>query len=236
MDMTEYEILGISSNAKFHTIKNAYYDLIRIYHPDSLSNLNISKEERTKAFNILTDAYNKLKIRLNVNEVNLPEFNIKYEDANIKKNENITDLDSFNKEFDKIHSINNIDDPYSIYYNNDNNEINNINENKLILLPSEIKKDNNIYEFGINNVSDYSGTYYTDIRNIDNNLNGSEKDKEMDENEFNRRMKELEIDRNKKIELTDKELKKIEDNSKILNKIQSKKNKIQSKRDMLLIS
>ena len=35
MELSDYDLLGITPKATFRIVKNAYYELSRIYHPDS---------------------------------------------------------------------------------------------------------------------------------------------------------------------------------------------------------
>ena len=51
MELSDYDILGVSRKSSFREVKNAYHDLSRIYHPDTGNILiGISKEEKIEAF------------------------------------------------------------------------------------------------------------------------------------------------------------------------------------------
>ena len=54
MELSDYDLLGITPKATFRIVKNAYYELSRIYHPDS-SQIIIGKKEklRIKEYNLL---------------------------------------------------------------------------------------------------------------------------------------------------------------------------------------
>ena len=164
MELSDYDILGVTNDSSYRVIKNAYHELARIYHPDSIIIIkSLTKEERILSFKKIQEAFSNIKKKLNITEIDLPKCEIEYsDDIFIKNNENIKDLESFNKEFNKVHPKQCIDEPYSIHYKLENKDKNQ-NDNKLILKQREYH--NNLYEFGINNVSDYSGEYYTDTRN-----------------------------------------------------------------------
>ncbi|KAI1692440.1 dnaJ domain-containing protein [Ditylenchus destructor] len=51
-----YKILGIQTNASSREIKNAYYSLARIYHPDK----NMQRQDTAALFNQISEAYNVL--------------------------------------------------------------------------------------------------------------------------------------------------------------------------------
>ena len=84
MELSDYDILGIPKDATFRIVKNAYHDLSRVYHPDTinLSNnrIKLTKEEHLIAFQRIQKAYENIKKKLNVVEIDLPQTEIKYED------------------------------------------------------------------------------------------------------------------------------------------------------------
>ena len=79
MKLSDYDILGVSRKSCFREVKNAYHDLSRIYHPDTGNILiGISKEEKIEAFKKIKQAYENIKSKLNVIEVDLPHNEIFY--------------------------------------------------------------------------------------------------------------------------------------------------------------
>lgn len=85
MELSDYDILGITDKATFRLVKNAYYELSRIYHPDT-SNINsLTKEEKLIAFQRIQKAYENIKEKLNVVEVDLPQEKIEYSSENFDK-------------------------------------------------------------------------------------------------------------------------------------------------------
>ena len=227
MGLSDYDILGVSKKANFRTIKNAYHDLARIYHPDSTLILihKLSKEEKTIAFNIIQTAYSNIKKKLNITEIDLPQNDLNYEELNIKQNENIKDLESFNNEFNKVHSEQSKDEPYSIHYQEPNDKL---DDTKIIL--KERNYNSNPYEFGVNYVSDYTGEYYTDVNN--NTIISSSENiiKEKIDTELEDKLEELINKRNEVIELSEKEKQFIENQNKYNTELEEKKTDIEQKR------
>ena len=161
MDLSDYDILGIKSDDDFRTAKNAYYELSKIYHPDSHFN-QLSKEDKIVSFKIIQKAYSNIKQKLNINEIDAPKHEITYsDDLNIKFNNDIKNLESFNKKFEENHSKQCEDEPFSIYYKLPEKE-KRIDDSKITIKQRDYL--NNKYEFGVNYVSDYTGEYYTDIK------------------------------------------------------------------------
>ena len=227
MGLSDYDILGVSKKANFRTIKNAYHDLARIYHPDSTLILihKLSKEEKTIAFNIIQTAYSNIKKKLNITEIDLPQNDLNYEELNIKQNKNIKDLESFNTEFNKVHSEQSKDEPYSIHYQEPNDKL---DDTKIIL--KERNYNSNPYEFGVNYVSDYTGEYYTDVNN--NTIISSSENiiKEKIDTELEDKLEELINKRNEVIELSEKEKQFIENQNKYNTELEEKKTDIEQKR------
>jgi DnaJ-class molecular chaperone len=195
MELSDYDILGVSRKCSFREVKNAYHDLSRIYHPDTGNIvIGISKEEKIEAFKKIKQAYENIKSKLNVIEVDLPHNQIFYtaeendmpnimndelfeftQNQNQNQNqgsnsdeENINDTfkKKFNEIFEKTHKEQTIDDPFSIYYQEPEKEKRNMQNTQLTI--QENKKNTNEYEFGVNYVEDHSTNSYCDIRHIYN--------------------------------------------------------------------
>lgn len=226
MSLSDYDILGIYKTSNFRTIKNAYYDLARIYHPDSTLILvpKLSKEEKTIAFNTIHSAYCNIKEKLNITETDLPQIDLKYEEVNIKQNENIKDIESFNKEFEKVHSEQSKYEPYSIHYQEPNDKL---DDTKMIL--KERNYNSNPYEFGVNYVSDHTGEYYTDI-NKSYIISSENIIKEVVDLELEDKLEELINKRNDVIELSESEKLFIETQDKYKTELEEKKRNIEQKR------
>ena len=161
MELSDYDILGITPKATFRIVKHAYYELSRIYHPDSPQILiGMTKEERLVAFQRVQKAYENIKEKLNVVEIDLPQEEIDYEDDKFdkpiikknelldfeNKNENEGENDNesetserkkfnekFNKVFEKTHSQENTDNPFSLSYSEPPETKRNIQESRLII-------------------------------------------------------------------------------------------------------
>ena len=235
MELTDYDILGITEKSSFRIVKHAYYELTRIYHPDSpLIILGMSKEERISAFQKIQQAYENIKEKLNVVEIDLPQEQIDYEDDKfdkpfIKKNENLNSKidENFNNEFVKIYSQENKDNPYSIHYDEPEECKRNLPESKIIL--KEFKKASNVEEFGINHVEDHSSERYCDIRQlkISNSYNlENESIKEKVDLELDDKLEELIKIRTEKIQITEEEINFIKRQKEIQTQIAESKEKI----------
>jgi len=183
-ELSEYEILGLSHNATFNEVKNNYHLFSRYYHPDSHYKIpgiiNLTKEEKNYAYQKITMAYNSLKKKLKVNEVDLPKIKINYEEVNVREynelrqlkkldeqGDIIDNLELFNGIFEKYHKIQSKDEPYSIYYSEPIDSEKNLNESIIEINESNLKLVINNYEFGINYVDDHSTESYRDIRYIE---------------------------------------------------------------------
>ena len=190
MELSDYDLLGIHKDASFRIVKNAYYELSRIYHPDSTQIvIGLKKEDRLIAFKRIQTAYENIKKKLNVVEIDMPDCEIEYNtrqcelpvierNIDLSVSEKIDFNKKFNEQFEKINKKENIDNPYSIHYKEPEEIKRNLNDTQLILKEAEFKT--NPYEFGINYVEDHSSDKYIDIRNLkidDEDENSNSKDK-----------------------------------------------------------
>jgi len=246
MDLSDYDILGIKSDDDFRTAKNAYYELSKIYHPDSHFN-QLSKEDKIVSFKIIQKAYSNIKQKLNINEIDAPKHEITYsDDLNIKFNNDIKNLESFNKKFEENHSKQCEDEPFSIYYKLPEKE-KRIDDSKITIKQRDYL--NNKYEFGVNYVSDYTGEYYTDIKYeqesishyTDNDDSGDDSGVDSvnelkSQDKLNLKLNELIELRNNKIELNKIEKEYIENQNKYIHELQQSKNIIQESRNKLLLN
>ena len=201
MELSDYDILGVNPKSTFRQVKHAYYDLARLYHPDSAGiSKKITKREREYAIKKINRAYENIKRKMNVVEVDLPQEDKKYEPlnidfANLKLNENENENENekqkkfnekFNKKFEEIHKILTEDDPFSIHYKEPEESKKTKNSSKIIE-STNIKKqklskktnlsDGDVFEFGINYIHDHSGSEYSDIRHIQNEISSQEMEK-----------------------------------------------------------
>lgn len=241
MSLSDYDILGISSKSNFKTVKDAYYELVKIYHPDSKNLCNlISMKEKKVAITKINNAYENIKKKLNITETDLPQIDIKYNEFKINK---ILDLKSdkdfnqkFNEEFLKIHKLKSQNDPFSIYYKEPEDK--NLYSSKLIETP---KTHSNTFEFGINYIHDHSSDKYLDIRNKFDILSPDTesiktKNKTKNKNKtLDQKYKELKSERKKEIKLNEKEKSFIHNQIKIEKDLQLKKDEIFKKQTLLLI-
>lgn len=229
MELSDYDILGITPKATFRIVKHAYYELSRIYHPDSPQILiGMTKEERLVAFQRVQKAYENIKEKLNVVEIDLPQEEIDYEDDKfdkpvIQKNHELCDFENenesvnenesksetkekfnekFNLIFEKTYSQENKDNPFSLSYSEPPETKRNIQESRLII-KGQSRNGNgngsNIHEFGINYVEDHSNESYVDIRHLEN-LNNSSNLLNNNENGIEPIKEEVDKDFNKKLE------------------------------------
>jgi curved DNA-binding protein CbpA len=227
MELSDYDILGITPKATFRIVKHAYYELSRIYHPDSPQILiGMTKEERLVAFQRVQKAYENIKEKLNVVEIDLPQEEIDYEDDKfdkpvIQKNHELCDFENenesdnenesksetkdkfnekFNLIFEKTYSQENTDNPFSLSYSEPPETKRNIQESRLTI-KGHTRNDNgsNIHEFGINYVEDHSNENYVDIRHLEN-LNNSSNLFNNNENGIEPIKEEVDNDFDKKLE------------------------------------
>lgn len=261
MELSDYDLLGITPKATFRIVKNAYYELSRIYHPDSSKIIiGMTKKDRETAFQRIQTAYENIKAKMNVVEVDLPETEIEYKvDYSIKKIKEIENIDSsnenfnekFNKEFEKVNTFENNDNPYSIHYKVPEESKRNLQDSKIILKESGNVKSSNIFEFGVNYVEDHSTDKYYDFNklqtsNISNqsndinklsesNLVNSLNFKETVDDNLNKKLEELISRRNESLDMSESELEFIKRQNRIQKKIQESKYQVQNRRNQGLL-
>ena len=261
MELSDYDILGITQNTSFRMVKNAYYDLSRIYHPDSSHGSRItgslSKEDKLISFQKIQIAYDNIKKKLNVVEIDLPQTEIQYQyEETIIKNEELCEINNesnsnkeelhkqfnekFNKLFHKVGSQENSDNPYSIFYKEPKKEKRNICDTQLAMHSSSINKMSNTHEFGINYVDDHSTDICMDINqmeNCDESIgNTLESTKEIVDKEIDKKLKQLLEEREEKIKISDKELNFIERQKQLKNEIDNSKKKIMEQRNKMYLN
>ena len=241
MELSDYDILGISPKATFRQVKNAYYELVRLYHPDSnyFSKI-INKEEKESAILKLNTAYENIKKKLNITEIDLPKENCDYKPLQVNKTMEINNFDKnilekFNKNFEIAHSYQSADDPFSIYYKEPEKQ-NQTKYSTELIYSSEYYKIKNPYEFGVNYIYDHSSDIYTDINHIKNE-NKNENENENENNEtlsilYDKMLKERDI----KIELAEDEKEFITRQNKLNQQILNSKNKIFENQNKLLLN
>lgn len=200
MELSDYDILGVSCKSSFREVKNAYHDLSRIYHPDTGNILiGISKEEKIEAFKKIKQAYENIKSKLNVIEVDLPHNEIFYtaeeNDMPNIMNDELFEFTQNKNEKSEINSESNSEinsESKNITFKQKFNEIfekthkeqaiddpysiyyqepekEKRNMQNTQLTIQENKKNTNEYEFGVNYIEDHSTNSYCDIRHIYNN-------------------------------------------------------------------
>ena len=251
MELSDYDLLGITPKATFRIVKNAYYELSRIYHPDSSQIIiGMTKKDREIAFQRIQTAYENIKEKMNVVEVDLPESDIEYKvDYSIKKIKEIEIDDEsfnekFNKEFEKVNTFENDDNPFSIYYKVPEESKRNLPESKLIIKGHTSYKNNNIHEFGINYIEDHSCENYYDIRHLNNssNLESNESNEKIEsikeevDTEFDKKLEELIKMREVKIEISEDELNFMNRQKRVQREIEESKIKVTENRNKLLIT
>ena len=250
MNLTDYEILGVTGDDNYHTVKRAYYELSRLYHPDYSHNLtkDLSKEEKKIAFEKIKTAYENLKDKLNVVEIDLPKTEHNYsDDPNVIVSSKLFEVKSkctyeefyeqFNNEFEKLHTEENSDNPFSIFYKEPEDSKKNIqNSNLLINYSNMYSNKNNTFEFGVNYVEDHSSENYSDIRIQNKDFYKIKEEYEDSDNNLQEKLDKLILERDKNIELNPNELNFIKNQDIISQKIQISKNKIQQERNKLFLS
>ena len=258
MELSDYDLLGITPKATFRIVKNAYYELSKIYHPDSSQIIiGMTKKDREIAFQRIQTAYQNIKEKMNVVEIDLPQSEIEYKiDYIIKKTNEIDTIDEkdknfnekFNKEFEKINTLENYDNPYSIHYKVPQESKRNLQDSQIILKQSESVKSSNIFEFGINYIDDHSTNKYYDFNKLqtseeiknsnkdsESNLVNSLNFKETIDDNLNKKLDDLINKRNESLAITDSEMEFIKRQKHIQKEIEESKSKVQNRRNQGLL-
>ena len=197
---------------------------------------------------------------MNVVEVDLPESDIEYKvDYSIKRIKEIEILDSsdesfnekFNKEFEKVNTFENDDNPFSIHYKIPEESKRNLQDSQIILKESGSVKSSNIFEFGVNYVEDHSTDKYYDFnklqtsnesndnecnRESESNLVNSLNFKEIVDDNLNKKLEELISIRNESLDMSESELEFIKRQKQVQKEIEESKYKVQNKRNQGLLS
>lgn len=238
MELSDYDLLGITPKATFRIVKNAYYELSRIYHPDSSQIIiGMTKKDREIAFQRIQTAYENIKKKMNVVEVDLPESDIEYKvDYSIKKIKEIEINDKdfnekFNKKFEKINTFENIDNPYSIHYKFPEESKRNLQDSQIILKESTSNKSSNIYEFGVNYIEDHSTDKYYDFNKLQTNdkmnIEDSFNFKEKIDDKLNEKLENLINERNENLNISESELEFIKRQKYVQNEIEESKKQVE---------
>jgi len=253
MELSDYDLLGITTKATFRIVKNAYYELSRIYHPDSSQIIiGMTKKEREIAFQRIQTAYENIKEKINVVEVDLPESEIEYQVDHVIKKTNEIDIndenfhEKFNTEFEKVNTFENNDNPYSIHYKVPEESKRNLQDSQIILKESGSIKSSNIFEFGMNYIEDHSTDKYYDFNKLqsgksealesnDSNLVNSLNFKEIIDDNLNKKLEELVNKRNESLDLTDSEIEFVKRQKRVQKEIEESKSKVQNRRNQGLL-
>lgn len=246
MELSDYEILGITPKATFRQVKNAYYDLARIYHPDSKYSDNyLTKEEKQNAIHKLNTAYENIRKKLNVVEIDLPKQDCIYQPLQVQKIKDLENLSfedsneeikekfnkKFNHNFEKNHKVQSSNDPYSIFYKEPENIQDRTEFSTELILPNT--RPTNPFEFGVNYVYDHSSDNYTDVRHLE--YSNPESNHKIESN-LDELYENLLNERNIKIELTQSEINFINKQNEVSQKILESKNKIYKDQNKLLLN
>jgi hypothetical protein len=248
MELSDYDLLGISSKATFRLVKNAYHELSRIYHPDSKQIIiGMTKKDREIAFKRIKTAYENIKAKMNVVEVDLPDSEIEYEVEYVIKKDKINKIDTndknfnekFNKEFEKINTFENVDNPYSIHYKVPEKSKRNLQDSQIILKESSSCKSSNTYEFGINYIEEHSTDKYYDFKKLesnDSNLENTKEIKETIDTDLDKKLEELINIRNQSIEITETDLEFINRQNRVKKDIEDSKVEVEHNRRITLLN
>lgn len=106
-----YQLFGLNENASRHEIQCAYRHMIKMIHPDKIrhSGFKWTLDEQKEAYHQCRKAY--LKLMEPFKEINVPDYEIEYEDFfddSLKSSSSLSssppfDIDTFNKEFELQH-------------------------------------------------------------------------------------------------------------------------------------
>ena len=248
MELSDYDLLGISSKATFRLVKNAYHELSRIYHPDSKQIIvGMTKKDREIAFKRIQTAYENIKAKMNVVEVDLPDTEIEYEVDYVIKKDEINKIDvndknfneKFNKEFEKINTFENVDNPYSIHYKVPKESKRNLQDSQIILKESSSCKSSSTYEFGINYIEDHSTDKYYDFKKLesnDSNWENTEQIKETIDTDLDKKLEELINIRNQSIEINETDLEFINRQNRVKKDIEDSKMQVEHNRRISLLN
>lgn len=169
MTLTSEEILNLPENYNLSDIKHSFYSLSRQYHPDSLNCNFLSKEEKKNIFVVFEAAYKELLDKHQFVEMDAPMYShVEYsDDLHIERDHSLDTIDKFNEHFEKVHSEENKDNPWSIHYNKQSSEK---KYNLDILRPDEYKRVYH-YEYGV----DYCDSFtqpgrFTDVSQLSEDL------------------------------------------------------------------
>lgn len=226
MSLKPHEILGLPENYNLSDAKSAFYAFSRQYHPDTTNCNFLSKEEKQNIFIVIEEAYKKILEENNFGEMDAPMFTVfNYEtDIIIDRNENLNSLSKFNEEFERVHSEENYDNPWSIYYNFPCNEANNT---KLDILRPEEFRNKYYYEYGVNNCKSFTRpNQYNDIYHTDENL---------DNVKIEEKSIDILLEEREKNEYDPNINAKEENKKKILKVLENEKRKIQLERDLRIL-
>ena len=248
MELSDYDLLGISPKATFRLVKNAYHELSRIYHPDSKQIIiGMTKKDREIAFKRIKTAYENIKAKMNVVEVDLPDSEIEYEVEYVIKKDKINNIDvndknfneKFNKEFEKINTVENVDNPYSIHYKIPKESKRNLQDSQIILKESSSCKSSSTYEFGINYIEEHSTDKYYDFKKLqsnDSNLENTKEIKKTIDTDLDKKLEELINIRNQSIEINETDLEFINRQNRVKKDIEDSKIEVEYNRRMSLLN
>lgn len=233
MSLHNYQILGLDDNYTLSDIKTAYYQLSRIFHPDSNSSLlykDLSKEDKSIIFNNITNAYKELVEHMETVEFDCPIYTQYKYDSNIhiEKNDNIKNLNDFNEEFEKKHAEANYDNPWSIYYTLKKEKNNQLD----ILRPTYIQKS--YYGLGINQCYDFGENGKNiDLDNFNNKIINEDTCNKYDDN-IDDLLKQKKKER-ETIEFSEDIQKKEIEKKRVIEEIENNRRQIQLERDIRIL-